>query len=121
MLDGADLPTFLHHSLHPHTTAKREVLSEGDEDGSTKRKSHQTSSTEARPLCLIERGSDYVPVAFSTFPFVGMLLLYRKASAPIQGTIHLSLLFMIAPFWLRFELPNLSSNCQPKRIHEFNA
>jgi len=55
-------------------------------------------------FCLIEKGSDYAPVAFSTSPFIGMLLLDRKASAPTQGTIHLSLLFLIAPSWLRFEL-----------------
>jgi len=52
MLDAAEVLPFLHHSLHPHPKAKREVLREGDEEGSKKRKSDQTSSSESQAAFL---------------------------------------------------------------------
>jgi len=63
--------------------------------GSTNRKAAQLLWRSQAAICHVEKATDYVPVAFSTSPFVGMLLLIKKPSAPTQGTIHLSLLFLI--------------------------
>ena len=37
MLEATEVLLFLHHSLHPRPTDKREVLCEGDEEGSIER------------------------------------------------------------------------------------
>ena len=95
MIEAAELRLFLHHSLHSHATAETETLRERNEEGKYKQKSGPTSLGKSGRFCLVEKSTDYVPVAFSTSPFVGMLLLNRKPSAPTQGTIHLSLLFLI--------------------------
>jgi hypothetical protein len=74
---------------------KTEALRERKEGGNHKKKAAQLLRRSQAAFCLVEKATDYVPVAFSTSPFVGMLLLIRKPSAPTQGTIHLSLLFLI--------------------------
>ena len=95
MLEAAELRLFLHDSLHSHTTAETEALRERNEEGKYKQESGPTSLEKSGAFCHVEKATDYVPVAFSTSPFVGMLLLIKKPSAPTQGTIRLSLLFLI--------------------------
>jgi hypothetical protein len=43
MLDAAEVPTFLHHSLHSHANAGSEALRERNEEGNYKQKSGPTS------------------------------------------------------------------------------
>jgi len=114
MLDAGEVRLFLHHSLHSHASAETETLRERNEEGKYKQKSGPTSLEKSGRFCLVEKATDYVPVAFSTSPFVGMLLLIKKTQRSDSRDDS-------SEFTFSDRTSNLSSNCQPKRIHEFNA